>query len=449
MLWDSIKTSMASLLSKSEFELWIQPISCLAQNREGVTLAGPDRFFCAWVEERYLGLIKQKSLELGGSGTVCLQVAASTVEDESYEMTAKGSLGQMRLPGAPRRNMRLRSLHPAFTFEQFMVGESNRLAHSACEALAKGDYTFGRCLFMDSSTGLGKSHLTQAVVHKILRTAPSTRLQYLTAQQFSAEMVKGIRSNTMEQFSQKYIGDCDILLLEDVHTLSGRTKTQEEFNNVLDYLLKTGRRVILTSAMGPDKIKDLDTDVCSRMRSGLLASIEAPDFDTRVRIIQHKMAAQGLVAENNLAEYLAEGLEGDIRRMESAVMGIKAKSCLLHCAPDMEMVREVLRSLGGIAAVTELSAEAICGFIGNRFKVSRDDLRSRSRKRAIVFPRQLAMYLTRKFTEHSLAEIGGLYNRDHSTVLHSIKAITQQISHNTSVREQVSFCENTLKKGNS
>ena len=174
--------------------------------------------------------------ELGTVADIRLQVA-----EQAPLQVERGKGGQLRLPGVSSTGPRYRSLHPAFTFDQFMVGESNILARSACQALASGDSTFGQCLFMNSTTGLGKSHLTQAVVHQVLRSAPSTRLHYLTAQQFSAEMVKSIRGSSMEQFSKRYVNDCDMLLVEDVHTLTGKNITNEsaytEAEGIADLLM--------------------------------------------------------------------------------------------------------------------------------------------------------------------------------------------------------------------
>ncbi|ADW16817.1 chromosomal replication initiator protein DnaA [Desulfobulbus propionicus DSM 2032] len=438
MLWNAIKTSLHGAIPESEFGLWIKPLECRRHDDGVLELVGPDRFFCAWVEDRYLGLIRTKAAELGEITDVRLQAAATPpLRFES------GKGGQLKLPGVTSAGPRLRSLHPAFTFEQFMVGESNLLARSACQALATGDATFGNCLFMNSTTGLGKSHLTQAVVHQVLRSAPSTRLHYLTAQQFSAEMVKGIRTNAMEQFSKKYINDCDMLLVEDVHTLTGKTKTQEELNTILDYLIKSGRRVILTSALPPTKLAGIDDDFRSRMTSGLVTGIESPDYETRARIIRHKLQMHGLGADEDLVGFMAESLQGDVRRMESAIIGIKAKSCLLGAPPDLGMVREVVYGLIGSRA--DITGEAIRELIGRQFRVSIEDLCSRSRKRSITFPRQLAMYLTRKYTTKSLADIGSLYNRDHSTVLYAIKTITKDMSQQTTVRQQVELLSAKLK----
>ena len=450
MLWNAVQNALAATLPAGEYNLWIKPLVCAREDKEGLVLAGPDRYFCAFVEQRYLDLIRRKSREAGGGPSVRFLTDAGLDGTGQTAIRAAGNGRQLRLPGLPREAIRLPALHPAFTFDQFMVGESNILAQSACRALAQGDDSFGRCLFMDSATGLGKSHLTQAVVHQVLRSAPSTRLRYLSAQQFTAEMVRCLRDKSMDQFAERYVDDCDMLLLEDVQTLSGRTKSQEELNIVLDYLLKSGRRVILTSTLPPDRIDGLDPEVRSRMASGLLASIQAPSFETRVRIIRHKMAAQDLRADDDVVEYLASRLKNDVRRMESAILSLKARSCLTRTPPDVAMVREALNGFGGdetvAAALPSLSAEAICATVSARFRVSQEDLRSRSRKRCIVLPRQMAMYLTRKFTRHSLAEIGALFDRDHSTVLHAIKTITRQMTLDASLREQLDLISGEFEK---
>ncbi|HFQ90822.1 MAG TPA: chromosomal replication initiator protein DnaA [Desulfobulbus sp.] len=440
MLWESMRESLQRALPESEYGLWIKPLVCQRQDEEVLELAAPDRFFLAWVEQRYLGLMESIVKEQGqGPATIRLRVsdtAALPVESEKS--------GQLRLPGITAGASRIRSLHPGYTFEQFMVGESNMLARSACQAIATGDSRYGNCLFVNSSTGLGKSHLTQAVVHQVLNNAPSTRMHYLTAQQFSAEMVKGIRTRTMEQFSKKYVNDCDILLVEDVHTLTGKAKTQEELNTVLDYLIRSGRRVILTSAVAPRKLAGIDEDFRSRMTSGLVTGIEAPEYETRARIIRHKARLNGLELCDEVVDYMARHLHGDIRRIESAIIGLRAKSCLLDTPPDISLVKDVLRDLLGDSS--DISAETIRDFVGCQFRVSVEDLCSRSRKRAISYPRQVAMYLTRKYTDHSLADIGALYNRDHSTVLHAIKVITRDISRKPSTREQIELLCSKLKK---
>ncbi len=192
MIWNAIKSSLLSSLPESEFGLWIKPLECREQSEQSIELVGPDRYFCAWVEDRYIDLMKGAAGKMGMTPEIKVLAAEAPVVSRT-----SSTREQLRLPGVSVNQSRYRSLHPAFTFDQFMVGESNVLAQSACSALATGDRTYGNCLFMNSTTGLGKSHLTQAVVHEVLNSAPATRMQYLTAQQFTADMVKNLRSNSI------------------------------------------------------------------------------------------------------------------------------------------------------------------------------------------------------------------------------------------------------------
>lgn len=440
MLWDIVRESLQESLPESEYILWIKPLVCVRQGNRLLELAGPDRFFCSWVRDHYLDLINITVKEL--SGGTC-PAAVLTVADSPVPQLEGRRSGQLRLPGVTNHVCKLRSLHPGYTFEEFMVGQSNLLARSACHAIATGDRTFGNCLFINSTTGLGKSHLTQAVVHSVLQNAPSTMLHYLTAQQFSAEMVNGIRNKCMDQFSQKFIHNCDILLVEDIHTLVGKNKTQEELNMILDYLIKAGKRVILTASVTPSRLDGIDEDFKSRMTSGLVTKIDPPDYATRVNIIRRKAETNNLRLDDSLIDLLAQQLNGDVRKIESAIIGIKAKSSLLDTPPDKILVNEVLSDL--IVAPEKLDGKGIRNFIGSQFKISIDELTSRSRKRSVTFPRRVAMYLTRKYTDQSLADIGQLYNRDHSTVLHAIRTITRGISKETSVSEQIELLCRKLK----
>ncbi len=443
MLWETVKQSLSATLSASEYSLWIKPIACIRENKQVLEIACPDRFFCTWVRDRYLKLIEASLSSLSSSPPKVSLTVSEAMPAPQPE--ANGS-GQLRLPGMNKFKAAMRSLHPGYTFEQFMVGQSNLLARTVCRAIADADPAFGSSLFLTSGTGLGKSHLTQAVVHQVMHSAPQTRLHYLTAQQFSAEMVKNIRENTMEQFSSRFIQGCDLLLVEDVHTLSGKTKTQEELNNILDFLIKAGKRVILTSAVAPRSLNGVDEDFRSRMSSGLVTDIKAPEYSTRAAIVRCKASLSQLPLTDEHVHLLAEHIQGDIRRIESAVLGLRAKANLCNASPDTDMVREVLEGLINLDPVSRknLSGEDIRELISSQFRVSIDELVSRSRKRNVTFPRQVAMYLTRKYTEESLNNIGGLYNRDHSTVLYAIKAVSRDIAQKSSVRQQVDMLTDKL-----
>ena len=444
MLWNEVKEILKHKLPEAVQHLWIEPLACTKTDESFIELMCPDKFFCIWVKENYLKVMEESLAQLGRS-SVKIHLAVSPFSlKETAPLLSGGSGEQLRLPSIPEVRSKIRNLHPKYVFEEFMVGESNLLAHSACTAIANGDTTLGPSLYINAGTGLGKSHLTHAVAHSITDNFPGTRLHYLTAQQFSAEMVSGIRSNSMDKFKDKYHNQCDVLLIEDVQSLTGKAKTQVELNELLDVLMKAGKRIILTGSNAPRELASLDEGFRSRMSAGLISTINPPDLQTSRLIIKRKASNCSLQLDDELVEYLAQSIKGDIRKIESAIVGLKAKSSLLKKDPDLAMAKEVIAEI--IGSSQELSVELIRDFIARQFKVSVRDLQSRSRKKTIAFPRQVSMYLSRKYTEQGLAEIGKAFNRDHSTVLHSVRVISEAISRNGSVRGQVELLAEKLQK---
>ena len=439
MLWKQAKDRLKNMLPESTYSLWIEPLSCIRADDQVVELAGPDPFFCSWVSDKYSVPI-QESLSMFSSGIPEIRFTVGG----KIQFRPEEKPEQLILPATPSGRARIPTLHPRYTFEEFMVGESNALAHSACHALAEGDTSFGRCMYIKAGTGLGKSHLTQAVAHHVVNHSPSTRIHCLTAKQLTAEMVRGIKNNTMEQFKTKYHNQCDMLLVEDVHILAGKSKTQEELAAAVDALLDAGKTLIFTGKVFPRKIPDIDTGFRSRLSAGLITTINPPDVRTRFLIIKRKAENSSLPLSKELMVYMAENIKGDIRQVESAIAGLRVKSSLLKMPPDMSMIKEVIADI--IGRSRELTLDVIKDFVADQFKVTVSDLRSKSRKKAISFPRQVSMYLARKHTKEGLDDIGKAFNRDHSTVVHSVRKITEQMVRNTSVRGQVEFLNNKLKK---
>ena len=443
MVWKRVKAGLKESMAENIFSLWIEPIEYLQIKDECLYLTSPDRYFSAYIRQNFLDAITDKLRE-NGLPAMKVVVCEESKPSEVVRSTKRLVGTPMRLPHLPENNSKVKSLHPKYTFDEFMVGDSNILAESACRSMVKKDGMVGPCLYINSDTGLGKSHLTHAVAHQIFIESPMTRLHYLTAKQFSAEMVRGIQHNSMDEFKRKYQENCDILLIEDIHSLTGKKKTQEELNDILDILIKTGKRVILTANRTPRDLIGIDNEFRSRMTSGLVTAIKAPDINTRYRIVEKKALSQQLVLDEELVGYLANNVRGDIRKIESALIAVRAKACLLGGHVDMDLVREVVASIVGVNQV--LTSTTIGELVSGQFKVSTEDLRSRSRKRSIAFPRQVAMYLARKYTEESLADIGRAFNRDHSTVLYAIKAVSSQVVRNSSVGAQLEILSNKVKQ---
>ena len=446
MLWNEIKEVLRHKLPEAVQNLWIEPLSCTKADDSRIDLVCPDKFFCSWIKENYLQAIKESLDELGKSSVqIQFSVAGSSFHEQTLPLLeGSDNREQLRLPAIPQVHSNIKALHPRYTFEEFMVGESNLLAHSACQAIANGDTSFGSSLYINAGAGLGKSHLTHAVAHSIVSNFPGTRLYYLTAQQFSAEMVSRIRSNSMDEFKNKYHNYCDVLLIEDVQSLTGKAKTQEELNELLDVLIKSGKRIILTGSAIPRELTNIDEGFRSRMSAGLISTINPPDLHTSRLIIKRKAANCNLLLDEDLVEYLAQTIRGDIRKLESAIVGLKAKSSLLKRDPDIAMAKAVVSEIIGNSQ--DLSAEFIRDFIARQYKISIRDIQSKSRKKTIAFPRQVSMYLARKYTEQGLAEIGKAFNRDHSTVLHSVRVISDAMTRNGSIRGQVELLAKKLQK---
>lgn len=439
MIWERTQELLRDSLSSSIYSLWIEPLRCVEISDDSIYLLSPDRYFSAYITQNFLADIESK---ISAVSSVKRRIILCDNERKSAS-PAGASKGQLRLPNIPENTSKIRALHPRYTFDQYMVGDSNILADSACKTISMLDDSIGPCLYINSATGLGKSHLTHAVAHKVFTESPLTRLHYVTAQQFASEMVRNIQARTMDSFKQKYHEQCDMLLVEDVHSLKGKKKTQEELNEVLDSLIKTGKRVVFTSNKAPRELDGIDEEFRSRMSSGLVTVIKAPDISTRQRIVAKKAEQHNLGLEPGFTEFLAQHIRGDVRQVESAVVAIRAKSKLMQGHIDMDMIREVVANVVGTHK--PLTVEMISELIAGQFQVSVKEMQSRSRKKRLTFPRQIAMYLCRKHTDDSLTDIGRAFNRDHSTVLHSIKKVTNLTVRDSSVGAQVELLSDKIK----
>ena len=444
MTWLQITHQLATNLSQDLHSLWIQPLVCKRFDDQIVELCGPDRFFCSWVADHYLAEIKGV-LAAHGKGNAEVIFTVKEAKAASLEFNPPTPIvaarEQLCLPTINKAPSFVRTLNPRYVFDEFVVGMSNEVAYSACHALACGDKSLGQCLYISAGTGLGKSHLTHAVAHHILANNPRARLNYLTAQQLTSDMVRSIQTKQMDSFKERYQSS-DILLMEDMQSLTGRAKTQDELASLLDVLLESGKTVIFTGAQAPRDIEALAPGVQSRLSCGLVTEISQPDLDTRILIVSQKAQHLNLALSEELALVVAEKIKGDIRQITSAIIGLKAKSNLRHTAPDLDMVNEVMTALLGQQQT--LTPAAIRDFVATQFKLSGEDLTSKSRKKAFTFPRQVSMYFARKYTEKGLSEIGKAFNRDHSTVVHSIRVITEAIQQQNSIRGQIELLDKKI-----
>jgi chromosomal replication initiator protein len=352
---------------------------------------------------------------------------------------------QLPLPNINCNMNRGRFLRRDFTFDQFVVGGNNDFAYSAALSLASGKRSFQNSLFLVSKTGMGKSHLSQAVGNHILRQFPTERLFYITAEDFSNEMVDAYRTNTIDQFKKKYRNTCDVLLLEDLHHLDGKKRTQVELSLILDVLLESGKKIIFSSCYLPADIPTLDNNLESRLTSGLISTIDPPNFRTRVRILQKKSKTNGCTLPEDVTHYLAGELLEDVRQLESGLIGVTAKSALLGVPINLSLAQSVVKNL--IRQRKKITIDVIKKLICKEYNETIRDMVSQSRKQSIVRPRQVAMYLSRQFTDSPLQEIGRSFNRLHATALHAINCVERKLKEETSMQKQIELLCRKLDNG--
>ncbi|MEW6219263.1 MAG: chromosomal replication initiator protein DnaA [Thermodesulfobacteriota bacterium] len=429
MAWTRVKAILKDRLPDSTYRLWIESLACEREADNRLVLVCPDRFSLNWIADNYLPLMREAAGQAGWSGEIRLEVAQAVPEG-----TAAGPV-QPCLPTMAPGRAQIRTLNPRYTFEQFVVGSCNALAFSACRAIASGDQAYGPSLYLEAGTGLGKTHLAQAVTHHLLQHDPGARLIYTTVGQFSQEVVEGVRGSGLEGVKDKYRRQCDVLVLEGIDRLPGKERTQTELNDTLDALLANGKRVILTGSQSPRDIPGLHTTFRSRLAAGLVTSINPPDAATRCLIVKRKCAYVSLELSEELAAYLAENLRGDIRQVESAVVGLRARVDLAGRAPDRQMVQELVADLVGRTPL--VTVEAIRAYISRAYRVPVTELQSKTRKREVAFPRQVGMYLARRLTDQGLVAIGKAFNRDHSTVVHAVKTVGDLVRRDGRVRAEI------------
>ncbi len=435
--WEEVKTSIQSSLPENTFSLWINPISFLDIKDNTIVLGCPNKFSRNWVEENFRTLIQDK-FQMVGAGPVELDFKVGPKKKEKSSVFSSSDSKQLTLPHmvSKRKNQMFR-LNSDFTFNKFVVGPSNEFAYSASKAISQeGTWTYNS-LIMLANTGLGKSHLSQAIGHSILENNPESRILYVTAEDFANDMISSLKSNTIEQFKNKYRRSCDVLLLEEVHFLSGKEKTQVELGYTLDALANDNKKVIFTSSLPPKDIPRLSKELSSRLSSGLVAPIDGPDYKTRVNIIANKAVEHNIIMSKEIIHFLASHLTRDVRQMESALKCLKAKSELVKARIDMDLAKDIIACL--ISREDSIMSKDIMKVVSRYYTVDPEMLRSKSRKKIYAYPRKIYVYLCRRHTHESLEEIARTINRSHSMVVYASDLVERSMKSERKMKRELEF----------
>ncbi len=435
-MWETVKEIIKPQVPPATFHLWIEPLQMEPGPEGELWLACPNPFALRWVQSHYLKLIQQALATLGSiPSRVKLKLLTAPPRPMALPQTVQPPLPLPRPSNGG-------ALNGAFTFERFVVGSSNRLAFQASRALAHNDTFYNRVLFLTSGTGLGKSHLSQAVGNFITSSRSGNQVLYLSAENFANEMVRAIKSDKMADFKDRFRKDCDVLLLEEVQFLSGKEKIQAEVCYTLDTLMTRKKRLVFTSCYLPGEISRLSQELCSRLTCGVITPIAPPDFPTRVQILRHKAENRGVQVPTQILEYLAEHVAGDVRRLESALDCLVARATLLEEPLTLRLAREVLQDLSAVD--TKLTIPQIQRIVGDYYGVTLTEMLGRSRQKRLVRARQLALYFCRIYTEKTMEQLGRLFQRTHASVVHALQTLERDRKLHPRVAEEIKLLEEKL-----
>jgi chromosomal replication initiator protein len=439
-VWNAIKNAVKEKIPDHCYQMWIEPIQFDKTTEDGFFISCPNQFYKKRILKHYFKLLESEVSRITGEPyelhiDISRQPQNTKVRPPSHR--------QIPLPRMASQQYSGRMMRRNFTFDQFVVGKTNGLAYSAALSLASKKVTQQNSLFLLSKTGNGKSHLSQAVGHHILAEFPTERVFYITAEDFTNEMIFAFQNNSIGQFKKKYRNHCDVLLLEDVHYLTGKGRTQQELALVLDSLFEADKKIIFSSCYLPGDIPKLDEKLRSRLSYGLISTIDPPDYRTRVKILEKKCTTNGYRLPDEVVHYLADILSDNVRQLESGLIGITAKSSLLGMEIDLDLAESVVNNI--VRQRKTITIDAIKKVVCKYYKVTHRELVSRSRKQRIVRPRQVAMFLARKYTDQPLQAIGKSFNRYHATALYAIGTVERGLKHDAPLKQHVNFLSKKLE----
>lgn len=450
-LWESVDNELKNLFPADLYDMWFDGLKCVEQGEHKIVLAAPNEFNAIWIENNYLDIIAQQARAFAGA-TVEVSVRVDEVVSAEVDVTegnrvhGAGVEGErLRTVGTERRDLkpevktRRTLLNPRNTFENFVVGSGNQLAHAASIAVANAPGRAYNPLFVYGETGLGKTHLMHAVAHQMLTNNPNARIAYVSTEKFTNEFIRAIQENKLSKF-RKYYRTVDALLIDDIHFLSGKESTQEEFFHTFNDLFESGRQIFLASDRPANEIERLENRLVSRFQWGLVTDIQAPDYETRVAILRKKAAAMNIRLDDAVVDFLAERVSRNVRRMEGALTRIASYNSLMDRQLDLEGVERLLSDLFQEEAASKVTVEQIQKKVSEYYQVRYSDLIGRRRTSAIVYPRQIAMYISRTLTSDPLKSIGEAFGgRDHGTVIHACKQVENMMEQDGTVKRAVDY----------
>ncbi|MEP6998928.1 MAG: chromosomal replication initiator protein DnaA [bacterium] len=442
-VWTRILDRARRELPEQTFRTWLEPTEPLALEGDTIIIGSPDQFAADWNESKHAELLTSLApIALGHPLSVVFRVHEERKTRNQMDLfvappASPIATQQRQKPGGINAQ-----LSDRYTFDHFVIGKSNELAAAATVAVSQAPGKVYNPLFLYGDTGLGKTHLMQAVAHEVLSKNSEVRITFIGTEQFTNEMIGSIQNRTMQEFRRRY-RETDLLLVDDVQFLKGKEATQEEFFHTFNALYEAGRQIILTSDRPPSEIPGLEARLVSRFQWGMVADIELPDFEHRVAILRNKALLDHLemTIPEDVIRFVAEHVRSSVRELEGSIIKLLAYASLKHREITVDVAREALRDKlraneGINTNVVGLSIDTIQGIIAREWGVTAEGLRSKTRTKALTTPRQVAMHFMRELLAMQLVEIGAAFGgRDHSTVIHSLERVAGMM------REEPTFAQ--------
>ena len=439
-IWRSTIESIEAQLGEPDLREVVARLRPVALRGDAIVVEAPSKLAADVVRERCLDAIEQALVQASGGA---LRAVTLTIP----------SVGQQELfpappppAKAPRIDGRRSVLLPKYTFDNFVVGASNQFAHAASKAVANQPGDHYNPLFIYGGVGLGKTHLVNAIGHQVLDRNENARVVYLSSESFMNELIAALRRDRMDEFKSRF-RRIDVLIVDDVQFLAGRERTQEEFFHTFNSLYDGHHQIVLTSDKFPKEIPDLEERLRNRFEWGLIADIQPPDVETRVAILEKKAEFEGIELPQDVAIFLATSIDSNVRELEGSLTRLGAFASLNKCPITVEFARDVLQSVLRERVDRAITIESIQKAVCDFFRIRPNDLRSKRRTRTIALPRQVAMYLCRRYTNASFPVIGDRFGgRDHSTVIHAAQVIERRLREDPAFRATVERLERLLER---
>ena len=441
--WTEARKLIESEIAIASYTTWIKPLQPIAVEDNNLYFQVSSSFVRDFLQKRYVNILSNALYQVTGHTweiEFLLEEEAKNLLEEIAAQQAAAHAETITAPGQVQMLM----LNPKNTFDTFVIGNSNRFAHAAALAVAEAPAQAYNPLFIYGGAGLGKTHLIQAIGHFIREQNPGMKIVYVTSEMFTNELVNAIKSGNNIDFRTRYL-NADVLIIDDIQFIAGKDATEEEMFHTFNTLREAQKQIVLTSDKPPKEMKQLAERLRSRFEWGLIADIQPPDLETRIAILQKKAEAEHVDSiPDDVMEFIATNSENNIRELEGSLTRVLAYSRLSRQPITMDLVHEALKDMLG-KVERRVTPEGIMRLVCERYGISMDDFLSRKRNQEIAYPRKIAMYLVREMTDISLSSIGEAFGgRDHTTVLHAWRTISEDMAGNAELRTLLADMRNQL-----